>query len=128
MSKKKTKQLGMNFSTAQGRLRKNVMFALMIRCGLNNCHQCGEKIENPEDLSIEHKIPWLDSEIPRKLFWDLDNLAFSHLSCNSAASKRPKGKTKHGTINAYERHGCRCDQCCVAKSIKNSKRDRPSKH
>jgi len=35
-----------------------------------------------ETFSIEHVIPWLDSEDPVKLFFDLDNISFSHLKCN----------------------------------------------
>lgn len=84
---KKSKQLGMNVSTAQGRLRKDIMFHLAQIIGLDICHQCGGVIETVEEFSIEHKIPWLDSEDPKGMFFDLDNIAFSHLSCNVRASR-----------------------------------------
>src|ERR1700677_2631076 len=55
----KTAQLGMPFGTACNRLRVQVMFVLTQKCGLDICYKCGEKIEQPEELSIEHKHPWL---------------------------------------------------------------------
>lgn len=132
MSKKKSEQLGMNFSTAQHQLRKNVMFALMIRCGLNNCHQCGKKIETPKDLSIEHKIPWLDSENPKDLFWDLNNLAFSHLTCNVRAADHSRNHLKKHGVKRW-RAGCRCRVCLDAKNEEKKlyrarKKDKQSKH
>lgn len=39
-----------------------------------------------DDLSIEHKAPWLHRD--SALFWDLDNIAFSHLACNVNAAMR----------------------------------------
>lgn len=92
---KKKEQLGMNPSTAAGRLRKNVLFSLVQRCGEDLCHQCGNKIETPEELSIEHKTPWLDSEDPVRLFFDLDNISFSHLSCNAAAARKNHVSREH---------------------------------
>ena len=84
---KKQLQLGMNPSTAQHALKKQLMFYLAQQCGMDDCFQCGGKIENKEDLSVEHKIPWLDSEDPKALFFDLDNVAFSHLTCNVKARR-----------------------------------------
>jgi uncharacterized protein YdaU (DUF1376 family) len=37
-------------------------------------------IETADELSIEHKLPWEGVSV--KLFWSLDNIAFSHLRCN----------------------------------------------
>jgi len=79
-NKKKAEQLGMPYGTANGRLRKQILFHLLERHGENVCFQCGEKIECADVLSIEHKKPWLDESVD--LFWDLDNIAFSHLKCN----------------------------------------------
>jgi hypothetical protein len=91
---KKSLQLGMNPSTASGRLVKDILFSLVVETKKDICYHCKEKI-NREDFSIEHKNPWLDSENPHKLFFDLDNIAFSHLSCNIRASRPsnlPTGK------------------------------------
>jgi hypothetical protein len=83
---KKSEQLGMNFGTASNRLRKNILFSLLVKLNENICFQCGKLIEDVTELSIEHKIPWLDND--PSLFWDLDNIAFSHLSCNCVAADR----------------------------------------
>lgn len=84
---KKHSQLGMNPSTASGRLLKDLLFKFAKDAG-HVCHQCGKELDR-ESFSIEHKTPWLDSEDPQKLFFDLDNIAFSHKSCNIAAARRP---------------------------------------
>ena len=40
------------------------------------------------DLSIEHKVPWMSADNPIDAFFDLDNIAFSHLKCNVMVSNR----------------------------------------
>jgi len=85
-NKKKTIQLGMPYGTANNRLKKSILFDLIQRSGLDVCYRCSDKIDNEKDLSIEHKISWLDSKDHQKLFFDLDNISFSHLSCNCRAS------------------------------------------
>lgn len=87
---KKAEQLGMPYGTASNRLRKLILFKLLQECGKDTCYRCGKKIENPNELSIEHKINWLDSDNPVEIFFDLENIAFSHLSCNSRAATRNK--------------------------------------
>ncbi len=84
---KAKEQLGMCESKASGRLKKEIMFMLVKKAGLDNCYHCGEKIETKRELSIEHKIPWLHSDDPVGLYFDLDNIAFSHLSCNCSNSR-----------------------------------------
>lgn len=108
-NKKRNIQLGMSFSTAQNRLRKMIMFRLLQKAKSNVCFQCLDDILTVEELSIEHMIPWLDSENPKELFFDLDNIAFSHLSCNCSSGGK-KGNTRHPSIYAYKK-GCRCSKC-----------------
>lgn len=72
--------LGMAHGTASNRLRKMVLFDLLQRHGEDVCFKCSEKIENLDELSIEHKQPWEGVSV--ELFWSLDNIAFSHLRCN----------------------------------------------
>ena len=87
MSKeKKAEQLGMNPSTASGRLLKDLLFKFAIDAG-HVCYQCGEELTR-DTFSIEHIEPWLDSEDPKGLFFDLSNIAFSHLKCNVSAGRR----------------------------------------
>lgn len=109
-NKKKSDQLGLNYSTASSRLKKKILFNLLVRLKENYCFQCSSEIESVDELSIEHKIPWLDNSVD--LFWDLDNIAFSHISCNSGAARNyNKGRSKHPSIKAYNSRGCRCDEC-----------------
>ncbi len=112
MSNKRQLQLGMNPSTAQNALKKQLMFHLAKKCGMDVCFQCGDIIESSDQLSVEHKVPWLDSENPVDLFFDLNNVAFSHLSCNVKAGRKPhKGTFTHGSRSAYQTHNCRCELC-----------------
>jgi hypothetical protein len=83
----KHEQLGMSYGKARNILNKNIMFSLMQKCKMDRCFQCGGKIKSVDDLSVEHKIPYLYSENPVELFFDLDNIAFSHISCNSASAR-----------------------------------------
>ena len=113
------------------------------KLGLDTCHQCGDKIENIDNFSIEHKKPWLDSNDPLGLFFDLDNIGFSHLRCNSNAARRGTRNNKviHGTPNGFghcsycgeDKHAdemikCKTDYsgldnvCKKCKSVLNKKR------
>ena len=86
MKDKKSQQLEMNISTAQGRLVKDILWMLLQETNRTKCFVCGKEMSR-ETFSIEHKIPWLDSDNPKELFFRLDNISFSHLSCN-ISSKR----------------------------------------
>lgn len=106
---RKKEALGMDPSTAQGVLKKSIMFDLAKRLGLTTCYQCKEEIENVEDFSIEHRTPWLNSPNPKELFFNLDNIAFSHLSCNCAAADnkfrtRTNSTGYRGVLSPTDRH------------------------
>lgn len=99
-NQKKKNQLGMSYGKASGILKKSLMFMFAKKCGFDNCFQCGEKIETLRELSIEHKIPWLDSKNPVELFFNLENVSFSHLSCNVKSSR----KNTLDRLEAYKNH------------------------
>jgi hypothetical protein len=80
---KRNEQLGMNAGTASHRLVKDILFDFVSKSGCV-CYRCGEKMCR-ETFSIEHKTPWLDSDNPVGLFFDLSNISFSHRICNSMA-------------------------------------------
>lgn len=105
---KKKEQLGMAQGTARNKLVKMIMFDMAKKLGLNFCYQCSAEIVNISNLTIEHKEPWLDSKNPKELYFDLNNIAFSHHSCNVGAA-RPKS-IKHPSWYAYKK-GCRCKEC-----------------
>ena len=93
MSKsKKTLQLGMNPSTASGRLVKDLLFNFIELSG-NICYRCGKPMTR-DTFSIEHKKAWLDSDDPVKLYFDIENITYSHISCNSSAARRFIHKTE----------------------------------
>ncbi|AEW47722.1 hypothetical protein BCU4_0216 [Bacillus phage BCU4] len=104
---KKSEQLGMSFSTAQNRLRKQLMFSLVQETGRDKCFQCGKVIEDADNLSIEHKEPWLDSKDPIGNFYALDNIAFSHTSCNYAAARKApiKRRSEEAMVKLIGRSG-----------------------
>jgi hypothetical protein len=77
---KKSKFLGIPHGTAVAKLRKSILFKLVQQTEQDNCFRCNDKIKSVAELSIEHKQPWENVSI--ELFWDLDNIAFSHLKCN----------------------------------------------
>lgn len=108
----KNEQLGMNYSTASNRLVKDILFNFIVVCRQNKCFRCSEPMER-HNFSIEHKVPWLHSEKPKETFFDLNNISFSHLSCNIADARKPE--TKCGTMYSYAK-GCRCDECRAANT------------
>jgi len=88
------KQLGMSVATASGKLRKKLLYELARRCGLLVCFRCGEFISTIEELAIDHKVPWRYSPHAKSLFFDLENVAFSHTICNQEASRDGKLVTR----------------------------------
>ncbi len=86
---RKRQALGMPIGTASNRLRKNILFALICHLKRNTCYRCGEKIYKVAEFSIEHRQPWLSADDPKVAFFDLGNIAFSHLRCNSSAASKP---------------------------------------
>ena len=111
--KKKKEQLGMHPSTAYARLRKMLLWKYILETNSNQCFQCGEYIKDIDRLSVEHKKPWLDSKTPIELFFDLENVAFSHLSCNIGSRNRskdtcPQGHVYSGVNNLGHRQ---CHKC-----------------
>ena len=85
----KDEQLNMSFGTACNRLRKMILFALLEKHGENICYRCGKTIESVNNLTIDHKKPWLNNDA--SLFWDLNNVAFSHTKCNLRVPNRKIG-------------------------------------
>lgn len=85
----KAAALGMPFGTASAKLRKSLLFQFAQRLMLDTCYQCKDKIDDIDEFSIEHTTPWFNSKDPVGMFFNLDNIAFSHISCNVAAAKRP---------------------------------------
>ena len=88
----KTEKLGMNPSTASHRLVKDILFNFVRNSGYK-CFRCGGNLTR-DTFSIEHIESWLDSDNPKEKYFDLDNITFSHLSCNSRAGGKVGGSYK----------------------------------
>jgi len=89
-------QLGMSPGAAAHRLRKIILFNFLKRLGEDSCFVCKRRIETIDSLSIEHKLPWENRSA--ELFWDLNNIAFSHLGCNrqhKSSSGNPQTLAEH---------------------------------
>ena len=74
MTNKRTEQLGMNPSTAYGRLRKELLYLYVKKAGDHYCYRCNEEIKTIDEFSVEHKDAWLDSENPVELFFSIENI------------------------------------------------------
>lgn len=83
----------MNPSTAQHRLLKDILWNLILKTNQNFCCKCGCEMTRA-DFSIEHVEPWLDSDDPVRLFFDMNNISFSHLVCNMASRRPPSHKVQ----------------------------------
>lgn len=90
-AKLQKEQLGMAMSTARSRLLKSVLYNLLNDSNKNHCFRCKNTIDNEDELSIEHKEPWLHSEDPVEIFFDLGNVTFSHLDCNTKENRGRRG-------------------------------------
>lgn len=107
-NEEKRKQLGMPFGTAAGQLRKSLLFQYVKLAKGAICFHCNKPIDTIEEFSIEHKIPWLHSGNARKLFFDLNNIAFSHLFCNLSEGYR---HTQNHPSTRHYQPLCRCKKC-----------------
>ncbi|WPJ20569.1 hypothetical protein vBPFY1MI_34 [Pseudomonas phage vB_PF_Y1-MI] len=115
MSDKKKMQLGMNPSTASHRLVKDVLWSLIVKTGQQSCCKCGVTMDR-ETFSIEHLEPWLDSDDPVGLYFDLENIGFSHLRCNVEDRRIERKEYTCGTKEAYRYRQCRCSPCVEANA------------
>jgi hypothetical protein len=133
-NQRKDATLGMPHGTANGKLKKIILFHLLKKHGENICFKCSKTIERAEELSIEHKKPW--EGISAELYWDIENITFSHLRCNRP--DRPSGgrdaiDVPEGTIWCGQ---CRSprpiseftlgakNECSICKSRRNALRER----
>jgi hypothetical protein len=117
----KSLQLGMPFGTASNKLRKLILFDLVTKYEGGICYRCFSKIETVDEFSIEHKNPWFG--VSSNLFWDLENIAFSHISCNTRAARREWGKNKYAPANtawcSFGKHYTKIEHFWRSKSRKS---------
>jgi hypothetical protein len=80
----KSKQLGKSYNNARALLIKNILWDLLVKTNQTVCFRCGHAMTN-DNYTIDHKLQWLG--VSNDLFWDLDNISFSHHKCNSGAHR-----------------------------------------
>jgi hypothetical protein len=108
-NKRKKELLGMPHGTAANRLRKMILFHILKRHNENTCFRCGKTIDDIGELSIEHKASWQLGG--GHLFWDMENIAFSHLKCNRPSINLPGTGSSRRKIGP---HGTAwCNHCKV---------------
>lgn len=93
----------MPIGTANNKLRLKVLYNLLCMSNLQQCSKCGGKIEEPENFSIIHKDPWIDSDV--SLFWSLDNIAFSHQECGAARHGEKNMTNNIIKVEVIDEHG-----------------------
>lgn len=81
------KHLGVVPTTARNRLMRDLLWHNLPKPAL--CWRCNLPMSR-DTFSIEHKVPWLHAENAAELYFDLDNVTYSHQTCNSAASRKTK--------------------------------------
>ncbi len=104
------------------KLRMSLLFQLAVAAG-HTCFRCGGEL-TLATFSIEHKEPWLDSCDRVRMFFDLENIAFSHKACNYQAARRPKKKY----VNEAERSRVNVRNSYHARSPEENRRRRREKY
>lgn len=102
-NRKKYELLGISHGAACNQLKKLILFSLVKETCRDTCYRCGKRIENIDNFSIEHIRPWQKEKEPKKAFYDLNNIAFSHLSCNIAAAEKDKESLKKKAQNDFKK-------------------------
>lgn len=105
-------QLGMSHGAANNKLRKAILYSYVKRLREHFCYKCGAEIESSDDFSVEHKQPWEGRD--SALFWELDNIAFSHLRCNRPHVNRGGENKKVGPEGTAW-----CSSCKIFKNVSN---------
>ncbi|SRR5258706_9928903 len=141
-NQRKAETLGMPGGTANNKLKKRLVYTLLqmlqeyqekfgyIAEGFDEngkwtypahkwslyCSVCGRNIQNEDEMTIEHIKPWEGRENGKDLFWDLENIGFSHKWCNKPhsypGSPRP-------SLRKYSDEEKYCPSCDTMKLLKD---------
>ena len=99
LSDRNLEKLGMHKSSAQRKLNKILLFEYVKKADENICWQCGDRITKFDEFSVEHKESWSCAEEPKKAYFDIENIAFSHLSCNVQKIRNSPHKRKQTALD-----------------------------
>ena len=104
----------MSATTAKHRLERMILFQLIQQTQRDKCYVCDYRIEEVDQLSIEHKLPWYGDDRDSNLYWNLDNIAFSHRKCN-LPHRRGNGGIKQRIVSPEGMSWC--SSCKAHKTI-----------
>jgi len=122
----KAKLLTESFGKANYRLKNALLFKYVKKAGENYCFRCGKEIFI-SDFSVEHTSSWQAACDPKKEFFDLDKIAFSHKLCNYSADKvviRKKlvckngHRLEEGNIIWKQSGKYRCKNCKICNRLR----------
>jgi len=117
--------IGMSHASASRQLYRMILLKYLKKLGLNICFRCKKPIEDVETLSLDHKVDWMNHENAHALFWDINNIAFSHKKCNV----RGIGDVVKNRPNGMEWcYGCKQYLSIEKFSANNSDKQRRSVH
>ncbi len=96
-----------NLSTARQHLLRKIIFDLVQKTDRDFCYRCSQRIVDLSDFSIDHKVPWLGQDNEEELFFNLENIGYSHRSCNYKARRcalKVNNKTGYKGVTYYEKY------------------------
>ena len=78
--------LGMSLGRAKNILHRKIIWAMLVEKKLTQCFRCGGEMTEA-DYSQDHAEDWLYASNGRELYFDLNNIRFSHRRrCNVSTS------------------------------------------
>jgi hypothetical protein len=110
------KQLGMKILSARLKLMRMIIFDYARKDGTLKCFRCGKEILSYEDTTIDHIKDWRN--VDPVLFWDLENISYSHYSCNVKGNR--KGK-KHVLVKSRSKTERKCKVCGTTENLQYDK-------
>ncbi len=115
-------QLGLSYPAASYRLIRKLLFSLLVESKRAICLRCKQPIDSVEDMTIDHMIPWRNKADAQELFYDIENIAFSHPRCNSSTLRE---RCRQGHLFAddnvlYDANGARRCRTCNREKMRRA--------
>lgn len=80
---------GIGRSTAERRLLRILVRELFKdKLGRLYCFRCEKQILDDHPFDIDHKVSWKTAKDPETMYFDVNNIALSHQSCNRRFTER----------------------------------------
>ena len=110
------KSNGLSVSTANYRLLRLIIFNMAKELNRHLCYRCNQPTLL-SDFSIEHKNPWAWKDNSLEIFMDYENIAISHVNCNSGNIRQTKRRDKvQLDRRRFKDDKWRCSRCSEWKT------------